>query len=81
MAEPPKLLFTPRGGRKALGSDRNSGQPRDPGSFFIIEMQSLEPREGGSMSKATQHGSGTVTPIAQRVLPRNKFSLVQPRLT
>ena len=72
---------TPGEGRQALGSYRNSEQPRDPGCFFIIETWKLEPREGRSMSRTAQHSSATVTSTAQGVFTSNKFSLVQATLT
>ena len=49
-------------------------------TFLIIEILRLQPREGRSMPKATQHGPGIVTSIDQRIL-NNKFSLGQLKLT
>lgn len=65
-AETPKL-FVHTWSRQAPGSCRNLEQLRDPGSFLILAIWKLQPREGRGISKATQCGPGTVTSTAQGV--------------
>lgn len=66
-AKLPSFSSIPGAGRQDLGRYWNSEQPTDPGSFLIVEMLQLQPREGKGMPKAAQCGPGTVTPTSPSI--------------